>query len=156
MPEMRLDTYTKLLIHFDGADGDTSDQTAATGQTVSLEGDAQLDTAYRKFGSASLQGTGGGYATVPDSDDWYFAANPFTIDFWVYLTASTSQQGLCGQYVDANNYWALYYGINALWFDVVVGGVTKASHLCTFIAASNLNAWHHIEVMRNGENIRFS
>ncbi len=60
------DAYTKLLIHFDGTDADINDQTAATGQTVSLEGNAQLDTAQKKFGTASLYCDGtGDYATAP-------------------------------------------------------------------------------------------
>ncbi len=39
-----LDSYTKLYIPFNGTDGDTDDQTATTGQTVSLEGNACLET----------------------------------------------------------------------------------------------------------------
>jgi len=153
------DTYTKLLIHFDGADGDTSDQTAATGQTVSLEGNAQLDTAYRKFGSASLQSNGDGYATVPDSTDWYFAAGDFTIDLWWDPQGRESEglnSGFCGQYVDENNYWLFRayrdanYHTTIFYFTIVSGGVTKASYKSSPLS---LNLFTHIELVRSGTTI---
>ena len=43
------DSFTKLLIHFDGTDGSMDDYTAETGQTVSLEGTAQLDTSQNQM-----------------------------------------------------------------------------------------------------------
>ncbi len=131
-----VDSYTKLMIHFDGVDAATADITATTGQTVSLEGNACLDTAQKTFGTASLllDGTGD-YATVQDHADWYFGADPFTIDFWFYENpVGGVDQGYCGQYTDANNYWCFYHDYNAIVqldmikFKVVTGGVTKADY----------------------------
>jgi hypothetical protein len=156
------DSYCKLLIHFDGADADTADQTAATGQTVSLEGNACLDTAYKQFGSAALllDGTGD-YCTVPDSADWYFGANPFTIDVQLKHVIpdsgeGTVTRGICGQYVDDNNYWRLYYttawtGITTFYFEIKSGGTVKASY--SFAAFGMTSSFTHIEFVRNGSNL---
>ena len=146
------DSYCKLLCHFNGADADTADQTAATGQTISLEGNACLDTAYRKFGTASLllDGTGD-YCTVPDSADWYFAAGNFTIDLW-YLPSAAGTQGFCGQFVDANNFWFLRRATNSIQFYIKSGGVVKASYSSSGTTI-NTGTWYHIELVRNSTRI---
>lgn len=104
-----LDAYTKLLIHFDGVDSATA-YTAETGQTVTFEGTAQLDTAQKKFGLSSLLLDGNSdYVTVPDSDDWYFDGD-FTIDCWFCFNAVPDEeesQAICGQYVDEDNRWRI-------------------------------------------------
>lgn len=98
---------TVLVVNFNGADGDKADYTAETGQTVSmgttLANDAQLNTTQKKFGSASLVLTHSDYVTIPDSDNFYFADKPFTIDFWVRFNDLSTSQGFWSQYVDKNN-----------------------------------------------------
>jgi hypothetical protein len=73
-----IDSYTKLLVHFDGTDGART-HTAETGQTVTFaSGTAQLDTAQKKFGTASLFLDGDSdYVMVPDSDDFDLGASNF-------------------------------------------------------------------------------
>src|SRR3990167_8969973 len=99
------DSYTKLLLHGDGSDASTT-ITDEIGKTVTAVGNAQLDTAQKKFGTASilLDGTGD-YATVPDSDDWNFGAGDFTIDFWVRFNGVAESEAFCGQDQDATNHW---------------------------------------------------
>ena len=94
------DSYTKLLMHFDGADGSTttadSSLTPKTGITITAP--AALRTAVRKFGSASFQpGTAsfqGGHATVPYSSDFDFGLPTldFTIECWFYCLPGSSAQ----------------------------------------------------------------
>jgi hypothetical protein len=151
-----IDSYTKFLWHCDGADGDTADQTATTGQTISLEGNAQLDTGYKKFGTAALllDGTGD-YATVPDSDDWYFGTGDFTIDMWVKIVLG-SEGGFCGQYVDANNFWSFYYSSSAeeminYRFKIISAGVEESYYGWS---SSITSAWVHVELVRSGSNLK--
>ena len=143
-----IDSYTKFLWHCDGTDGDTADQTATTGQTISLEGNAQLNTGYKKFGTAALllDGTGD-YATVPDSDDWYFGTGDFTIDVWTRITANTHSSAIYSQWSASTDYVYLYYTGATLIFKAVSGGSTVAHY---YVTVNLVNAWHHVEIARNG------
>ena len=77
------DSYTKLLIHCDGADASTT-FTDESGKTITTVGNAQVDTAYKVFGTGSLLLDGTGDAlTLDDSEDWNFGSGDFTVDFRV-------------------------------------------------------------------------
>jgi hypothetical protein len=149
------DTYTKLLWNCNGADADVGNQTASTGQTVTTVANACLDTAYKKFGTASLllDGTGD-YCTVPDSTDWYFAAAPFTIDLWFKPNGNGSYP-FTGQYVDGNNLWE-FYGVLAttlkLYF-YIKSTTVKASYAITTGVSINANNFNHVELVRNGTSV---
>ena len=78
--------YTKLMLHCNGLNGnrvfvDSED----TPKTVTGHGNAQISSAFSKFGGASLKldGSSDTYLTVPASADWNFDGD-FTIDFWWY------------------------------------------------------------------------
>ena len=63
---------TKLLIHADGADGSTSfTDSSASGHTITANGNAQVDTDQKEFGTGSLLCDGtGDYLSIPDHADW--------------------------------------------------------------------------------------
>jgi len=107
MENIDYDPYTKLLVHFDGADGATA-YTAETGQTATFVNQAELDTAQKKFGATSVLFDGTGDAvTFPDSDDWALG-NAFTIDCQVMVSTFPSDAGadnIIGQYEGVNDYW---------------------------------------------------
>lgn len=71
-----------FLSHFDGADGSTT-IVDEKGHTVTANGNAQLDTAQQKFGSASclFDGTGD-YLSLVDDAAWTFTGD-FTVEMWV-------------------------------------------------------------------------
>ena len=149
------DSYTKLLVHFNGADAATT-YIAETGQTVTFGGTAQLDTAQKVFGTASLLLDGDSdYVTVPDSDDWTFGAEDFTIDFRVRFN-SVAQAHFFYQRIGST--------ANERWI-----GYDHASHLLTFISnnASGgseghfrcswtpvADTWYHIEISRYGSSCK--
>ena len=68
-----------LLIPFDGSDTATSaNDDSSNSHTITFAGTAQLDTAQKKFGTASLLLDGDSdYVTVGDSDHLDFAAGDF-------------------------------------------------------------------------------
>ncbi|MFA5324268.1 MAG: LamG domain-containing protein [Smithella sp.] len=140
---------TTLLIHFDGTDGSTADYTAETGQTVSLEGTAQLDTAQKEFGTAALLLDGNSdYATIPDSTTWDYGTSPFTIDFWVRWAADLGA-GNCyfyNQYADGSNRFGINYDGDRLFLSVVSGGGDVISIRITFNPVAD--TWYHIAVVR--------
>lgn len=96
---------------FDGADAATEavDESASAHEMTFL-GNAQLDTAIKRFGSASLllDGTGD-YVTAPNSTDFHFGTGDFTIHGVVRPNAITGFHvfvGLDGG--GANRGWDLY------------------------------------------------
>lgn len=79
------ETYTKALLHFEGAVGSTT-MTDETGKTWTPYGAYTYisDAAY-KFGSTSARiGDPSGNRYISCShDDFLYGANSFTIDFWI-------------------------------------------------------------------------
>ncbi len=145
----------KLLLRFNGSDGSTTfTDSENTPKTVTAVGNAQLDTADKKFGSASLllDGTGD-CASLADSSDWEFGSGDFQVDFWMKLNAVGIQQTMFslretgGQndmkiYVDTNNKlcaFAQRAGANV--FTTMVGTTTLTT-----------GAWYHVALYRIGNN----
>lgn len=153
-----LDSYTKLLLKFNGTDGAKA-YTAETGQTVTFAGTAQLDTAQKRFGASSLLLDGNSdYVTVPDSDDWYFGTGDFTIDCWVRFTGTiTDYATIFNVYNDpAYNYFRLSFGVNdtlqKLRAHVVNGGVFDIQ-MTTNIALV-ADTWQHIALVRSEDTLK--
>ena len=140
----------KLLLHFDGTDGSKTIVDEA-GHSVTAVGDAQLDTAEKQSGTASLFLDGSGdYLSIADSDDWYFGTGNFTLDFWVKFNVLTTYASIYYQRQDTNNYIWLYkntiHGIN---FESRAGGV-DISNFYTGANTVTAGQWYHIQVVRNG------
>jgi len=147
-----IDTDTKLVIHFNGADGSTDDYTAETGQTVTTVATAQLDTAEKKFGTASLLLDGNSdYCTVPDHADWHYGAGNFTIDFWVRFNNKTGQQ--C--FVTQSDHPA-YIICRKETTDKLSIYVTDAAgagvgiYTTTSVPTIANNTWYHLAFVRSG------
>lgn len=159
------DTYTKLLLHADGADTSTTitDSSRAVHGNASVKSDAQLDTAQYKFGTASLllDGTDD-YIHYADSDDWYFSGN-FTIDFWVRFTALPpnsapvhTYDGLCGQYQNDSNNWSLTIhnsgsGAMSLYLVSYSGGVPTTAEASVSLS---INTWYHVAIAKTGSTVK--
>ena len=73
-PSAGFNANLKLLLHFDGSDGATTTTDSSNNErTITLAGDAQLDTAQKKFGTASLLLDGNGdLASAADDGDFDF------------------------------------------------------------------------------------
>ena len=112
---------------------------------------------HSKFGASSVYvrnpdpdpGTSSAYFSVPDSANYDFAANPFSVDFWVYRSAGRSIGGFL-RYKGAskaNDYMSLYYvgSTGILNFKVISGGATRIS--LSVAATIPAAAWNHIAVI---------
>jgi len=123
--------------------------------TITTEGDAQIDTAQSKFGGASglFDGTGD-YITAPDSDDWYFGTDKFTIDFWMRTSNTTDWMAPLGQSSSDSNGWG--FGMNGgvsggrLDFGFNNAGTWSVNFNVTGVVGIMNGSWHHIEVARDG------
>lgn len=139
------DNYTKLLLHCDGTNGSTT-FTDVLNNVVTANGDAQINTTYKKFGTGSglFDGTGD-YLSLADSADWDFGTSAFTIDFWCKLN-SDDVSGFCGQYVDGDNYWEFNYNSasHKIWLSLKISG-TQFAFSADYTADTN---FHHYALVR--------
>lgn len=156
------DSYSKLLLHCDGSDASTT-ITDEAGKTVTAVGNAQLDTAQKKFGTASilLDGTGD-KLTVPNSADWDFGTGDFTIDFWFRANAITSYDTWFSL-----NTAAAPSNTNFYKFDIgAVSGTTAKPRFYASISSTavagyemtsaidiNDGSFHHFALVRNGTSV---
>jgi len=143
----------KLLLHFNGLDGQTTTvDSSPAGHTVTLIGQAKLDTSIKQFGSASLELDGtGDSASIPDSADFDLvgASNTnYTISLFVKFANHTGTEYILTQREDGANRWILNH-IDGTGFRLLVisGGVIKQDISGGEITDTNQ---HHVAVTRVG------
>ena len=159
------DANTKLLLHFDGGEGSVAfTDSGNTGHTVTAAGNAiqvighgataagnvKTENTQKKFGTtaAYFDGTGD-YITLPDSLDYSFGTEPWTIDMWVNFSSIAAHSGFFEQYADVNNFIVFYRHTNTnTQFWAVVGGVYKAGYYWAW--TPSLDTWYHMAIVRNG------
>lgn len=148
----------------DGTDGSTTFTDDAVGgtHTWTAVADAQIDTAQKKFGTASglFDGTGD-YIDTPDHADFAMGSGDFTVDCWVRKAGGDGTiMTIIGK--------ASTLGGNADFFirvladNTIQGGVYSSDgsdpyknpvHTGT-ITVDGL--WHHVALIRNGANLWIS
>ena len=150
----------------DGADESTTFTDSALGgnapHTVTANGDAQIDTAQYRYGGASglFDGTGD-YLTAPDSADWDFGTDDFTIEAWVRFSGLASEwQRIVGEGTGITGVGPLKSGWSFMYkhdeTKLVLhayNGSTSFNKEVTWTAS--LNTWYHLAVSRSGDNLKF-
>lgn len=156
---MRVDQYTKLLLHCNGADGSTVFiDSSFYANTFTKVGNAQHDTEKYKFPPSSYLSDGSGdYIYCPSTDDLFgFGSGDFTIDFWAYLNeAQGTARTICGLEAGANAWtqsgYAFYLQLGAdskLNYTYLKSGPAYTSIYSGAISIAS--AWHHIALVNNG------
>ena len=143
-----IDSYTKLLIHFDGIDARTA-YVAETGQTCTFVGTAQLDTAQKKFGASSLLLDGNSdYVTLPDSADWDFGTGDFTVDFWIRIANADTVNTVYshGKYNESGSMRII---VTPTFIQVILD-----TTIINYTESFSVNTWHHIAVVRTGDTLK--
>jgi len=143
----------KLLIHSDTTDASTTIVDSIGTHSPSAQGDAQHDTAQKKWGATSIKFDGtGDYITIPDHADWFMDAGTFTIDFWIRFNALPSAlAGLFQQYADDNNFVCLWYDkLNQYLRLTITSGASTTVALDRAWTAS-VDTWYHIALIRGWE-----
>lgn len=141
-----------LLLHCDGSNGSTTfTDSSPTPKTVTANGGAQISTAQSKFGGSSMYFDGtGDYLSVPASSAFQFGTGDFTIEAWVYLTATPGAQGAhifgMQEYGDGSDYVFLITSDRTLSFYLS----TEVANVATSTATVPLNSWCHVAVTRSG------
>jgi hypothetical protein len=147
-----IDAYTKLILHLDN---DVTDSELIP-KTVTNNNVTFSDT-VKKFGYSGVFNGTNSYLEVPDSDDFNFGTNPFTIDFWVRFNSDPSllnpflihqansdeERAFVINYVNSTG---LGYGLEFLATDYA----WNIGLRCPWIPT--LNTWYHIAVVRVNNN----
>ena len=114
------------------------------GKTINALGTAQLNTAEKKYGSASLQLQGSGDAAkINTNADFGFGTGDFTIDFWGNLSALQST-ALFDMRTSAALQNSLYVYVTNNGPKVYVNG----SEVISGSQGFNLNTWTHFALVR--------
>lgn len=137
------------LLTGDGADGaQTCIDRSPTPKVVTFGGDAKISTAQRKFaaGSFSFDGTGD-YLSIPRSSDTAFETDSaFTLEAWIYRTASSVAQGIFSSRPSAGTQgFVLRINANNTLQAFYTGGSSVLS-----VATVPANQWSHVAFARNG------
>jgi hypothetical protein len=148
------DSYTKALLHLDGADGSTT-IVDESGKSWSCFGNAQLDTAQYKFGTASglFDGAGDRMETA-NSTDFQFGTGDFTIDFWMRIPSNPAALqslywfGSDGNYTNSVNIFI--NGSGRLVYGATYTGANIQVNNTTAVAT---NTWTHVAFIRYSSNI---
>jgi len=150
--DYELDSYTKLLLHFDGEDGDTKTVDSATNKAVTFVGTAQLDTAQKKFGNSSLLLDGNSdIVSLADSDDWNFGREDFTFECQARLNSVGAGFAFFEQYVSATVRGYFYWNTTNLSFYV-----KNTDVLINMLRAWTpvVNTTYHVALVRSGNNFK--
>ena len=150
-----IDSYTKLLLHCDGVDGSQTFTDSATGKTITAVGNAQIDTAQKKFGtgSALFDGTGD-YLTTPDHADFNVGSGAFTFDWWIRFNSVAETQFIFDQKTGGVDRWYLmwYQPTTSLNLQVYASAARVINLDATWLPS--VNTWYHVVLVRTGNTFK--
>ena len=135
-------TNTSLLLNFTNAGiFDT-----AGDNVIETVGNAQIDTAIKKYGSGSLEFDGtGDYLTVPANQLIDLSTGDFTFEFWAYPTTRTNSVDSVFGYGSFT--MMLYHNSSNNWVLEIGNG---SSNYFTISTSRDLNVWTHLAITRSG------
>jgi hypothetical protein len=146
---------TVLLLHCNGSDASTTfTDSSPLANTVTASGNAQLDTADKKYGTAAalFDGTTD-YLSSADSAAWHFADGDFTLECWVKTNGTPSENKIViGQRAgdgSTDKSWVWYISPT---LKLNLDFSTDGSAVTTTTSTSSISAstWTHIAVVRSG------
>lgn len=152
------DSFTKILLHMDGANNGTSfpDDAAGGSPHTWSAVDAVTATANVKFGTSALK-TSAGYISTPDSADFSLGSSDFTIDFWINHNGTSGLVGLAGQLDAVGNvssqsiYIYRIGGTGPISVSIRTTGIVDLTSTTVFAGTST---WNHIAIVRSGSTVR--
>jgi len=121
------------------------------GKTVVINGDAQINTATKKYGIGSLQLDGvGDYLSIDANDDFGFGTGDFTVETWIYLNDLIDNQQIfdfrSGNVADISPVVYVSNGGQLQYY------VYNSSRIIGTSLSSN--TWYHIALVRDNGNTR--
>ena len=151
--QFETDANTKVLYHFDGADGSTTfTDSSGNGINATAYGNAQLDTAKKKIGTASYEATGTNPYIITAASTSLKSTGDFTVESWVNSTYTTHSAYLDFRNPNNGLYMDWHYQGNAGRMMFCFGDDVAASTRlfnCTNLEDGN---WHHIALVRDSSD----
>ena len=144
-----------LLLHMDGTNGSQTFTDSSTNNfTLTAFGDAQIDTAIKKFGSGAAYFDGNGdYALATNSSAFNFSNGDFTVEFWTYFGAQTQSLGAFVTTASPNDAQGIFIGVqsnNQIQWLAGNGAWLFSQVISTPLAT---DSWNHIAYVRNGTSL---
>jgi len=145
-----------LLLPFDGSDTATSTSDESdNSHTITFAGTAQLDTAQKKFGTASLLLDGDSdYIQVADNDSFDFGAGDFTAECWIRFAAlgnnTIFSHWANGTASSMSYYLAYFNGSGILRLGYYLSGNADTSYSWS----PSTGTWYHIALERSGTTLK--
>ena len=147
------DSDTQLLYHFDGVDGSTTfTDSSGNGLTGVASGDAQMDTAVKKIGTASYEAAGTNPYITTGASSVLGSTGDFTVECWFNSTYTTHSAFLdmrnssAGLYMD----WHYLSVTDRLMF--CFGDDVAASTRLFDCADAEDGNWHHFALARDSSD----
>jgi len=141
---------TSSLLHMNGADASTT-FTDVMGKTWTPAGNAQLDTAQKKFGTASglFDGDNDGIST-PDHADFAFVAGDFTIEGFFRTTRIDTFQTFMAKTLTFGWIYLALDGNNFKWWASSNGSSWDIGEGVSFGGTVAADTWYHVAFVRSG------
>ncbi|MDP6585153.1 MAG: LamG domain-containing protein, partial [Anaerolineales bacterium] len=145
-----------LLLPFDGSDTATSTSDESdNSHTITFAGTAQLDTAQKKFGSASLLLDGNSdYIQVADHDSFDFDAGNFTVECWIRFAAlgnNTIFSHFANGTASSMSYYLTYFNSTTT---LRLGHYLGTNADTSYSWSPSTGTWYHIALVRNGTTLK--
>lgn len=154
------DAFTKILLHFDGADGGTTitdSNFGGSAHTWTANGNANTDTGIVKFGTAALLCDGtGDYVSTPDHADFTLGSGNWVFDCWFNRAGGDgTRRFLFGQLDSAGAIVSasIYCELNASNQLVARADAGEISTGLTSAGTYTATGWRHLAFLRSGGNL---
>jgi len=150
------DSFTKILLHFDGTDGSTTitDSNAGGSAHTWTNHTGSIATAQSKFGGSSYAA---GWVDTSDHADFTLGSNNFTIDTWFYRSGGDGALrfmcGQCdsGQTITTRTCELLLLNTNVVYGQGFVGSSPRSVTGTTTFTSTG---WHHAALVRTGNTLK--
>jgi len=154
-----------LLLDGDGTSGSTTfTDKSSSPHTITVNGNTQVDTAVKKFGTGSIEFDGtGDYLSISDSEDFNMGSGDFTAECWAYFDSlSTAEPFIMGQWSGnvggTTLNWAIMLSTNTGYVRFITSsnGSSVLFDLSTSTTSFSLSTstWYHIAAVRNGNSFK--
>ena len=127
---------------------------------TTVTGSISTSTTQKKFGSASIHFNASGsgtYLTTADDPVFQLGLGDFTIDFWIYPTATANYAPVISKWnrsFDLNNNWIIAADNNNDGKVMIRRYISSSNDYRYFSTALTLNAWNHVAITRSGTTWR--
>ena len=123
------------------------DNVTITMHPVTANGDVQVDTDQKKFGtgSAMFDGTGD-YLSIPDSADLNYGSSEVTIETWFRLTSVDGTMVVYNQYADASNFAKIWIYNHKIFVYIKSAGAVIANYSKSYTFSASTQ--YHFALIR--------